>query len=134
MSPKVLVDGAFICYVLRLIVSKRPIKEIVHPSLSSDKVTKTKRFRVQYPITAYTFPSDARIHRVRIDDDYIHIELLDGRILSIPLWWVPTVYNAEPEEREKFNISRDRTMIIWDPETCAINDELRVADYLKCGA
>lgn len=33
------------------------------------------QYSVQYPISAYTFPADARIHQVRIDDEYIHIEL-----------------------------------------------------------
>ncbi len=92
-----------------------------------------KQFEIQYPVTAYTYPSDARIHAVRIDDEYIHIELLDGRIISVPLWWIPTLYNAEAEEREKYEISRDRTMLIWDPEKCSINDELRVSDYLVGG-
>jgi hypothetical protein len=40
------------------------------------------------------------------------------------------LHNALPEERAKFEISRDRTMIIWDPDKCAINDEVRIADYL----
>ena len=91
----------------------------------------TKRYSIKYPISAYTFPSDARIHNVFIDDKYIQIELLDGRLISIPLHWIPTVYYAEPAERQKFEISPDRTMIIWDPDKCAINDELRVLDYLK---
>ena len=90
-----------------------------------------KQFDIQYPVSAYTFPTDARIHAVRIDDEYIHIELLDERIISVPLWWVPTLHNAEPEEREKYIISRDRTMLIWDPERCSINDELRLGDYLR---
>jgi hypothetical protein len=89
-----------------------------------------KRYEVQYPISAYTFPREARIHRVRFDDEYMHVELSDGRVLSVPLWWIPTVYNTLPEEREKFEINRDRTMIIWDPDKCAINDEVRIADYL----
>jgi len=90
----------------------------------------TKRYPIQYPISAYTFPTDDRIHDVRIDEEYIHIALIDERIFSIPLWWIPAVYNAEPEEREKYKISRNRTMIIWDPDKCAINDELRLVDYL----
>lgn len=90
----------------------------------------TKRYPVQFPVSAYTFPSDSRIKTVQFDDQYIHIELFDGRRLSIPLHWIPTVFNAPPAEREKYEISEDRTMIIWDPEKCAINDELRVADYL----
>ena len=101
--------------------------------VGKDRATEVKRYEIQYPLTAYTFPSDARIHAVRLDDEYIHIELMDGRILSIPLWWIPTLYNAKAEEREKYRISRDRTMLIWDPEHCEINDELRVADYLVEG-
>ncbi len=91
---------------------------------------KVKRYKVQYPITEYTFPSDARIQSVRFDDQYIHVPLMDGRILSIPLWWIPTVYHAAPEMRARCEISPDKTMIIWDPETSGINDELSVADYL----
>lgn len=48
----------------------------------------------------------------------------------MPLWWIPTLYNAPKEELEKFEINRSRTMIIWDPDKCAINDEIRIADYL----
>ena len=96
----------------------------------SEEQFAVKRYKVHYPISAYTFPSEARIHQVRFDDEYLHVELTDGRMLSIPLWWIPTLYNAAPEEREKYEINRSRTMVIWDPDKCAINDELRIADYL----
>lgn len=89
-----------------------------------------KRYRVQYPISAYTFPREALVHRVQFDDESMHVELTDGRTLSIPLRWIPTLYNASPEERKKYEINQSRTMIIWDPEKCAINDEIRIADYL----
>lgn len=89
-----------------------------------------KWYEVQYPISDYTFPQEALVDQVRFDDDYIHIALTDGRKLSIPLWWIPTLYNAPKEELEKYIINQSRTMIIWDPDKCAINDELRVADYL----
>lgn len=89
-----------------------------------------KRYKVQYPVSAYNFPTEARIHTVLLDEQYLHLELTDGRRLSVPLWWIPTLHNASPEEREKYRISRDRTMLIWDPEVCSINDELRVLDYL----
>lgn len=90
-----------------------------------------KRFKVQYPILAYTFPTEARIHQARLDEDYLHLDLTDGRKLAIPLWWIPTLNNAPPEEREKFKIDPSRTMLIWDPNKCAINDELRLIDYLE---
>lgn len=89
-----------------------------------------KRHKVQYPISAYKFPQEARIHQVRFEGDYMHVELTDGRILSVPLWWIPTLYNAVPEQRQKYEINRDRTMIIWDPDKCAINDEVDILDYL----
>jgi hypothetical protein len=89
-----------------------------------------KRYEIQYPVSAYTFPSQACIHQVHFDDEYMHVELTDGRRLSIPLRWIPTLYNASAEEREKYEINPRRTMIIWDPDKCAINDEVRIADYL----
>ncbi len=87
-------------------------------------------YEIPYPASAYTFPREALLHRVRFDNDYLHLELTDGRIVSVPLWWIPTLLNAEPEEREKYEISRDRTMIVWDPDKCSINDEVRIDDYL----
>ena len=89
-----------------------------------------KRYKIQYPVSAYTFPTEARIHQVRFDDEYLHMDLTDGRKVSIPLWWVPTLYNALPKEREKYEINRSRTMLIWDPEKSEINDEVRIMDYL----
>ncbi|MBM3127985.1 MAG: DUF2442 domain-containing protein [Chloroflexi bacterium] len=90
----------------------------------------TRWYDIPYPASAYTFPREALIHRVQFERDYIRIELIDGRILAIPLAWIPTLDNAEPAEREKYEISRDRKMIVWDPDKCAINDELRIDDYL----
>ena len=90
----------------------------------------SKWYDIAYPASAYTFPREALLHRVRFDGDYMHLELTDGRILSVPLSWIPTLRNGAPEEREKYEISKDRKMIIWDPDKCAINDEVRIDDYL----
>lgn len=90
-------------------------------------------YEVPYPASAYTFPRESLIYDVRFDDEFIHIELTDGRVLSVPLWWLPSVHNAPTEEREKFEIDRDRRMVIWDPDHCAINDEIRIDDYLTVG-
>jgi hypothetical protein len=91
-------------------------------------------YKVRYPASAYTFPRESLIHDVRFDVDTIHIELTDGRVLSIPLWWVPSIHNASMEERKKYEISRDRRMIIWDPNRCEINDEMRIDDTLTARA
>lgn len=89
-----------------------------------------KRYKVQHSIDEYTFPTEANIHDVRFDEKYMHVELTDQRIISIPLWWIPTVYNASEEDRNKFQINQSRTMIIWDPDKSGINDEISIADYL----
>jgi hypothetical protein len=97
---------------------------------AADAKETIKQYKIAYPASAYTFPREALIHDVRFDDEYIHVDLTDGRILSIPLWWIPTVHNAAPEERAKYEINRSRTMIVWDPDKGSINDELRIEDYL----
>ncbi len=89
-----------------------------------------KRFKVQHSISDYTLPVEAHIHEVWFDETRIYIELTDGRALAIPLWWIPTLHEAAAEERGKYTINRSRTMILWDPNNCAINDELRLTDYL----
>ena len=92
--------------------------------------SQVKRFKIQYPASAYTFPRDAIISTVRFDDKFVHVELTDGRIISVPLWWIPTLYNATSEEREKYELDTGRRLMVWDPSKCTINDELRIADYL----
>lgn len=88
-----------------------------------------KKYKVQYPISEYTFSCEATIRDVHFDDEHMHVELTDGRIMSVPLRWIPTVYHASPEERAKYELNRSRTMIIWDPAKCAINYEIRITDY-----
>lgn len=63
------------------------------------------------------------IRDVHFDDEHIHVELDDGRIMSVPMRWIPTVYRADPEERAKHELNRSRTMIIWDPVKCAIHEK-----------
>ena len=87
-------------------------------------------YEIPYPAAAYTFPREALLRRVRFDDTTMRLELTDGRVLSVPLSWIPSLYNASPEEREKYEISQDQKMAIWDPDKSAINDEVRVDDYL----
>ena len=92
---------------------------------------KVKRHKIQHSVDEYTFPKEAYIHSVTFDEKYMHVELTDARIISIPLMWIPTVYNASTKDREKFEISQNRTMIIWDPEKSGINDEISIIDYLR---
>jgi len=47
-------------------------------------------------------PADERIADVRIDDDYLTVELMDGRIISAPLAWYPRLSNATPDQRDRW--------------------------------
>lgn len=96
---------------------------------TSEKM-KVKRYKIQHSIDEYTFPKEAYIHAVTFDEKYMRVELTDERVVSIPLMWIPTLYNASEEARKKFEISQNRTMIIWDPEKSGINDEINIVDYL----
>jgi len=96
----------------------------------STKLFEVKRYKIQHSIDEYTFPKEAYIHDVTFDEKYMHVELTDERVISIPLMWIPTLYNASDEDRKKFEISQNRTMIIWDPENSSINDEINIVDYL----
>ncbi len=107
-----------------------PTRVRVNSSPTQEEKEKVRRYNIQYSITAYTFPTDARIHRAWFNDEYLHVELMDGRVLSVPLSWIPTLYNAAPDRREKFEISRDRRWLIWDPDVSGINEEIRISDYL----
>ena len=85
-----------------------------------------------HPLVRFGLPIDWD-YWARFDHEYLHVGLKDGRQLSIPLRWIPTLAAASPEEREKYEINRSRTMLVWDPAECAINDELAIADYLTPG-
>jgi hypothetical protein len=91
---------------------------------------KVKRYTIQHSIDQYTFPKEAYIHNVAFDEKHMHVELMDERIISIPLMWIPTIYNASDQDRRTFQISQNRRMIIWDPEKSGINDEINILDYL----
>ncbi len=96
----------------------------------SNEKMKIKRYKIQHSIDEYTFPKEASIHDVTFSEQYINVKLTDERIISIPLKWIPTLYNASEEKREKFEISHSRKMIIWNPEKSGINDEINIVDYL----
>lgn len=53
--------------------------------------------------------------RVRVDDDgsNLHIDLADGRALSVPLAFFPWLMALEPEARNQFGIIGEGTGIWW---------------------
>ena len=52
--------------------------------------------------------------QVVFDEDYMHVELLDGRKLSIPLIWYPRLFDATPEQRAKVEIFGRGEGLHWE--------------------
>ena len=50
---------------------------------------------------------------VWIDEERIHVELIDGRIVSTPLLFYPSIYDASREDRDNFYIFGEGTAIHW---------------------
>jgi hypothetical protein len=94
-------------------------------------ISEPKSYSVVFPKSAYTIPTDARADRLTFDDTYMHIHLADGRIVSVPLAWVPTLQHASRVDLEKYRIGWDGQLLYWDPEDGPINEDLTIATYLK---
>jgi hypothetical protein len=56
---------------------------------------------------------DAKIKNVRTDDGLLTVWLDDGRILSLPLAWYPSLNKASAAERSSWQISAVGSGIHW---------------------
>lgn len=46
--------------------------------------------------------ADERVLDVRFDEHSLIVDLMDGRIISVPLAWYPRLFNATPEQRGRW--------------------------------
>ncbi|MCA1732483.1 MAG: DUF2442 domain-containing protein, partial [Acidobacteria bacterium] len=54
-----------------------------------------------------------RITGVRVTDDSLSIDLLDGRSLTVPLAWYPRLLDASAAQRSNFRIVGGGFVIHW---------------------
>ena len=54
-----------------------------------------------------------RVKDVRMDDDLLSVDLVDGRTISVPLAWYPTLLHATPEQRSDWRVSGGGFGIHW---------------------
>ncbi|MGP9641624.1 DUF2442 domain-containing protein [Halomonas sp. AOP42-A1-14] len=57
--------------------------------------------------------TDLRVMDVSIDDDRLVVELMDGRLIGVPLAWYPRLANATPEQRNHWEIAGAGYGIHW---------------------
>ncbi len=71
-------------------------------------------------------PTTALAQSVKFDADMMHVFLMDGRIISVPIIWFPLLYEATPEQREQYEIGGGGISLHW-PE---IDEDLSVAGLM----
>lgn len=68
-----------------------------------------------------------RVKDVRIDDDLLSVDLVDGRTISVPLAWYPTLLHATPQQRCEWRISGGGFGIHWP----ALDEDLSTQGLLR---
>jgi len=61
------------------------------------------------------------------DSDMMHIRLLDGREISIPLAWFPKLRDATPEQRNKWRLIGRGIGIHWED----IDEDISIGSLLQ---
>jgi hypothetical protein len=57
--------------------------------------------------------ADARVKTVAMDEYRLSVELMDGRMISVPLAWYPRLANATSDERNHWEIAGGGYGIHW---------------------
>jgi hypothetical protein len=71
-------------------------------------------------------PSSALAKGLEFSEEMMHVQLTDGRILSVPLIWFPTLHGATPEQRRQYRIGAGGRGLHW-PE---LDEDLSVAGLM----
>ncbi len=81
------------------------------------------------PLTRSFRPSIAMAQAVTFDDSTMHVQLTDGRTVSVPLLWFPRLYAALPEQRQQVEIGGGGRGLHWD----GLDENLSVVGLLAGG-
>lgn len=70
---------------------------------------------------------EAMASTVWFDDDMMHIRLIDGQEIGVPLEWFPKLRDATKEQREKWRLIGKGVGIHWDE----LDEDISVSSLLK---
>ena len=73
-------------------------------------------------------PTTALAQAVTFDDITMHVQLTDGRTVSVPLLWFPRLHAARPQQRLRVEIGGGRGRH-WDE----LDEDVAVAGLLAGG-
>jgi len=71
-------------------------------------------------------PTTALAKSVSFDGEMMHVSLTDGRFISVPISWFPSLREATPDQRAKYEIGGGGTSLHW-PE---LDEDLSVAGLM----
>ncbi len=71
--------------------------------------------------------ADERVKDVRVGDDTISVDLMDGRTITVPLAWYPRLAGGSPEQRANWQIAGGGYGIHW-PE---LDEDLSTEGLLR---
>ena len=57
--------------------------------------------------------ADTRIRTVSVDDERLSVELMDGRMIAVPLAWYPRLLTASAAQRRNWEIAGGGYGIHW---------------------
>jgi hypothetical protein len=55
-----------------------------------------------------------RAEKVKVTEDTLHVDLSDGRTISVPLEWFPRLLHAKPKERNNWRLIGRGHGIHWE--------------------
>ena len=85
----------------------------------STSTNREKRRRVYVPTTALA-------RSVEFDDEMMRVTLTDGRLLGVPLLWIPSLRDATPEQRAQCQIGGGGIGLHWED----LDEDLSIAGLM----
>ena len=71
--------------------------------------------------------ADERVKHIHFTEDTISVDLMDGRIITVPLIWYPRLFNATPDQRVKWEVCGGGYGIHWEE----IDEDLSTEGMLR---
>jgi hypothetical protein len=71
-------------------------------------------------------PTSALAKSVEFTDDLMNVNLMDGRVIGVPIVWFPRLLAATPKQRKKYEIGGGGIGLQW-PD---LDEDLSVAGLL----
>ena len=71
--------------------------------------------------------ADERVKHIHFTEETISVDLMDGRIITVPLIWYPRLFHATPDQREKWKVCGGGYGIHWEE----IDEDLSTEGMLR---